>query len=100
MADGRRNNGGHSTKGRAGRPSKAKETRVSTKAIEAIEKEFGSQEEFWKFVAEKAKDSRDHFQALVQYAYGKPQEKVDHTTQGEQVNEIQVKLVSSRDRNE
>lgn len=73
--DGRANNGGHSTKGRAGRPPKITEKKLRTLSISAIRKEFGSEDKMWRMIAKKAKDgSFPHLVKLLEYNYGKPRE--------------------------
>ena len=49
--DGRKNNGGHSTKGRAGRPPKVTEKKLRGFAVSAIKKAYGSEEKMWLEVA-------------------------------------------------
>lgn len=94
MADGRKNNGGHSTKGYAGRKSKAEELKVSAYAINAIKEEYGSQDEFWGLIAEKARDSRDHLKHLLEYAYGKPPKSIDVTSKGDSLKGFNVIIES------
>ena len=78
--DKRRNNGGHSTKGRAGRPPKDKENRIrdlmkpySLDAIQCLADII---------VDEKARAS-DRISAsklIIEYTYGKPKETIEQTT--------------------
>ena len=73
--DGRSGNGGHSTKGRAGRPPKVTEKKIRTLVLDSIRKEFGSEDKFWRDVAKQAKGgSIPHLNHLVTYTYGKPRE--------------------------
>jgi len=73
--DGRSGNGGHSTKGRAGRPPKVTEKKLRTLALDAIRKEFGSEDKMWREVAKKAKEgSIPHLNHVMAYTYGKPKE--------------------------
>ena len=74
MSDGRKNNGGHSTKGRAGRKSKEDENRIRGLCINAMEKVFGSEEKAFNYIAELAKESYPHMKMLFEYGYGKPTE--------------------------
>lgn len=79
MADGRKNNGGHSTKGRAGRPPKADEL----KKIEMMDS-IAEPKEVWT-VAWKLVKSGDT-QALrmwIEHRFGKPKERVDVTSNDE-----------------
>ena len=70
--DGRRNNGGHSTKGFAGRKPKEDENRIRTLSINALESIFGSEEKAFEHIAELSKESFPHLKILLEYAYGKP----------------------------
>jgi hypothetical protein len=71
LADGRRNNGGHSTKGKAGRPPKADEQKLierlsplSPKAYKALENAI-VEEQSWAV------------KMWFEYMYGKPKETVN-----------------------
>tara|TARA_R110000765_G_scaffold66328_1_gene128349 strand:- start:649 stop:1014 length:366 start_codon:yes stop_codon:yes gene_type:complete len=77
MVDGRLNNGGHSTKGYAGRKPKEDEDRIRGLSISALESIYGSEEKAFEYIAEKAKDSFPHLKLLFEYAYGKPKQKQD-----------------------
>ena len=70
--DGRKNNGGHSTKGYAGRKPKEDEDRIRTLSITALESIYGSEEKAFEFIAESSKESFPHLKLLLEYAYGKP----------------------------
>ena len=77
MADGRRNNGGHSTKGKAGRPSKAEEhhlietlTPFHKDAINALKKAI-QEEEAWAI------------KLYMEFFYGKPRQTINQTTKGD-----------------
>ena len=72
--DGRKNNGGHSTKGRAGRPPKVTEKKLRGFAVSAIKKAYGSEEKMWLEVAKQAKESFTHMKMLLEFTYGKPKE--------------------------
>lgn len=72
--DGRSKNGGHSTKGRAGRPPKITEKKLRNFAISAIKKAYGSEDKMWLEVAKQAKDSFPHMKMLLEFTYGKPKE--------------------------
>ena len=72
--DGRINNGGHSTKGYAGRKPKSDENRIRTLSINALETIFGSEEKAFEHIAELSKESFPHLKLLMEYAYGKPKE--------------------------
>lgn len=72
--DGRKSNGGHSTKGRAGRPPKVTEKKLRGFAVSAIKKAYGSEEKMWLEVAKQAKESFPHMKMLLEFTYGKPKE--------------------------
>lgn len=73
--DGRKNNGGHSTRGKAGRPPKITEKKLRAISQNAIKKQWGSEEKFWLDIAKNAKEgSFPHLQKLLEYNYGKPKE--------------------------
>lgn len=97
MADGRRNNGGHSTKGVAGRKSKAEELKVSAYATDAIKAEYGSIEAFWEFLAGQSRESKDHLKMLVEYAFGKAPDKVDVTSDGDKITGINFVVKNASD---
>ncbi|SHI74417.1 hypothetical protein [Algibacter luteus] len=82
--DGRKNNGGHSTKGYAGRKPKEDENRIRGLSINALETIYGSEEAAFEHIAEQAKDSFPHLKLLIEYAYGKPKETKNINTQVEQ----------------
>jgi len=74
MADGRRNNGGHSTKGKAGRPSKADEQKLieklsplEPKAHQALKNAIAEQEPW-------------AVKLYFEYMYGKPRQQLDVTS--------------------
>lgn len=78
--DGRKNNGGHSTKGFAGRKPKSDEQKLIEKlspmediAHQAL-KENVTAGEAWAV------------KLYFEYMYGKPKQSIDHTTQGEKLN--------------
>ena len=78
--DGRKNNGGHSTKGRAGRKPKAEEMKLIEQLDEIIDREE---------VIKKLKVMIDdgNFKAVqlyMNYMYGKPKETKDITINAEQ----------------
>ena len=74
MADGRAYNGGHSTKGYAGRKPKADEDRIRGLSISALESIYGSEEKAFEYIAEQSKESFPHLKLLLEYAYGKPKD--------------------------
>ena len=82
MVDGRKNNGGHSTKGKAGRKPKIDELKLIERLDNIIDSDV---------VIEKMKSliEDDNFNALklyMEYRFGKPKEKLDITTNDESLN--------------
>lgn len=89
MSDGRRNNGGHSTKGKAGRPSKLDEEKL----IQRLKK-FDSVAE--KCMVNGIKDGNYQFwNKFMEYRFGKPKERVDVTSGDEQINIPIINFVKS-----
>ena len=84
MADGRRNNGGHSTKGKAGRPSKAEEQ-------ELIEKLSPLEDTAHQKLKEAIQDREPWaLKMFFEYMYGKPQQMVDLTTKGDKLDGFRI----------
>lgn len=85
MADGRRNNGGHSTKGKAGRKPKAEEQRlrdiISPYREETITKVVNIMR-----TAEKESDQLAAAKLLMSYDWGLPKQQIDHTSDGEKMS--------------
>tara|TARA_R110001606_G_scaffold48908_3_gene123796 strand:- start:1109 stop:1540 length:432 start_codon:yes stop_codon:yes gene_type:complete len=63
------------------RLNQAKKDQIGTYALKAMKKVFGSEEEAWETLAEKAKDSFAHMNLLFQYRYGKPMDKIPEGNQ-------------------
>jgi hypothetical protein len=79
MADGRKNNGGHSTKGVAGRKPKAEEQKLieklspfEDKALKALKSNVEAGESW-------------AIKLFFEYMYGKPKQSLDHTSEGEKI---------------
>jgi hypothetical protein len=80
MADGRKNNGGHSTKGKAGRPPKAEEQAL-------IERLSPLEEVGFKALKNGLKDGQSWAVKLfLEYRFGKPHQSKDITTNGNDIN--------------
>lgn len=74
MADGRRNNGGHSTKGRAGRKPKADEI----KKIELMDS-IGDPKEAWQNLWKLCKKGDTQaIKTWIDHRFGKPKESKEH----------------------
>ena len=74
MEDRRKYNGGHKT---AGRKPKVEEQKVRKLGIDAIEKVYGSVEEYYVFIAKESRDSFPHLKLLQEYVFGKPKETIE-----------------------
>ena len=79
MADGRKNNGGHKN---AGRKSKAEEFKL----IEKLDKYIDQQKVFETLGNLIEEGNLKAVEIYLNYYFGKPTEKVDHTTDGEKIN--------------
>lgn len=81
--DGRKNNKRLAPKpisGRGALPSrsnKAKRDRISTYGISAMKAEYGSEKEFFEFLAKQARKSYSHMKLFMEYCYGKPASEID-----------------------
>ena len=79
MPDGRKNNGGHKT---AGRKSKAEEFKL----IEKLDK-YIDQQSVFETLGDLIRDGNlKAVEIYLNYYFGKPTEKVDHSTNGESIN--------------
>lgn len=74
MEDRRKYNGGHNTKGKAGRKPKKDENRIRGLCISAMERIYGSEEKAFEYIALKSKESFPHLKLLFEYVYGKPKD--------------------------
>jgi len=89
MADGRKNNGGHSTKGRAGRKPKANEIKM----LEAMDATLAPIE-VWRKLADRVNEGSDTaIKTWLSYRYGQPKQSVDHTSEGEKINSVTVRIL-------
>ena len=80
MADGRKNNGGHSTKGKAGRKPKSEEQNLIEK-LSPFEKE--ALEQLEKHVK---KGEKWAIELYFKYKYGMPKQGLDVTSDGDKIN--------------
>jgi len=93
MADGRKNNGGHSTKGRAGRPKKADEIKL-IETMDAVK----VPKNVWQKLADKVDEGDTQaIKTWLAYRYGRPQSKVDLTSDGETLTGFRIIRDDSRD---
>jgi hypothetical protein len=61
----------------APKTTKAKRDRVESYAIAAMKEEFGSEREFFKFLAKKARESYTYMKLFMEYGYGKVADNID-----------------------
>ena len=89
MADGRKNNGGHSTKGFAGRPKKADEIKLAEQMDAVL-----IPEKVWKALADKVKDGDGQcIKTWLSYRYGMPKQSTDITSNGDNINILPIEWV-------
>jgi len=79
--DGRKNNGGHSTKGLAGRKPKADEIKL-IEQMDAIATPDEAWEALWKLCK---KGDSQAVKTWLNYRFGMPKQSVDVTTKGESI---------------
>jgi len=65
--------------------NQAKKDRIQLSAMNAIVKEFGSEQAFWDHIAMQARDSFPHLKFLAEYKYGKPEDQL-HNAEKPKVN--------------
>ena len=95
--DKRKNNGGHSTKGKAGRPSKNDEEKAKElmrAALKMLYKQDGDDDNTIAFLKEFAQTSRGQ-QFIAEHLLGKPKESVDLTTNGESIQPNQITFIKT-----
>lgn len=56
--------------------TKAKKERISSYAISSMKSQFGSERQFFDFLAEKSRTSYSHMKLFLEYAYGKPSDQI------------------------
>jgi len=89
VADGRKNNGGHSTKGKAGRPAKSDELK-KLEMMDAV----AAPEEVWYKVWELVQSGdMQAVKVWVEHRFGKPKETKDITTNGNDINLTPISFV-------
>jgi len=91
--DGRKNNGGHSTAGRAGRKPKDEELKI----VERLDNIINQDEAIHKLKELIEKGNLQAIKLYLQYRYGQPKEQIDVTTEttgGIDFNEL-VKYVET-----
>lgn len=84
MADGRKNNGGHSTKGRAGRPKKADEQRIRDLVSPYRDEVISTVVEIMRN-AEKDADRLAAAKLMLAYDFGQPTQQVNANVETKQV---------------
>jgi hypothetical protein len=89
MADGRKKNGGHSTKGFAGRKPKADEIKVAEEMDAVL-----IPKAVWQALAEKVKEGDGQcIKTWLSYRYGMPKQSTDITTNGDNINILPIEWV-------
>lgn len=81
--DRRKYNGGNKN---AGRKPKSEEFKMVELGTNAIIEVYGSLPKYWQHIAKESKDSIQHLKLIQEYVYGKPKEKKDITTNGNDIN--------------
>ena len=89
MADGRKNNGWHSTKGKAGRKPKATEQKLIERLSPLDDVAFNQLQ------ANIVDGEKWAIELFFKYRYGMPKQKTDITTNGEQLNIPVINFTSS-----
>jgi hypothetical protein len=87
MEDGRKNNGGHSTKGFAGRKPKDEEKRIRDLTSPYIDGAIETVVSIMK-TAEKESDQLAAAKLLLAYHFGNPSTSIDHSTLGEKITNV------------
>ena len=59
------------------RTTKAKSERISSYGIAGMKDEFGSEKEFFKFLAKQARTNFNAMKLLMEYSYGKVSDRID-----------------------
>lgn len=91
MADKRKNNGGHSTKGFAGRKPKADEEKLIQRLSQLDEQAF-------KCLEDGIKDGNyQYWNKFMEFRYGKPKERVDVTSNQQTINIPNIEFFKSKD---
>ena len=57
--------------------TKAKKERIASYAVSAMKDEFGSEREFFKYLANKARTNFSAMKLFLEYAYGRPSDSID-----------------------
>jgi len=71
--------------------NKAKKERISSYAVSAMKKVFGSEEEAFENLARLGKDNFNQMKLLLEYAYGKPSDSINEKGT---VNKIQAPVIN------
>lgn len=97
--DKRKNNGGHSTKGKAGRPPKIDEEKKNLLFVEAIKqitRSKDSDEAKIKYIKQLAGFERG-MMFIAEHIFGKPKETIDANVQQTMINWIEEKTYPTND---
>lgn len=96
MADGRKKNGGHSTKGKAGRKSKDEEKRIRDLVSPYVDGAISKVLDIM-VNGQKSSDQLAAAKLILEYRFGKPEAKQDITSKGESISLKVGDLVKFRD---
>ncbi len=92
--DGRRNNGGHSTKGFAGRKPKADEIKL----IERLDNIIDSDDAIKQMLSLIQDGNLQAIKLYMEYRFGKPKESLDVTSNQETISIPLVKFITTNER--
>lgn len=79
--------------------NKAKKDRIPIHAINSIKHEFGSEENFFSWLAERSRKSNYHLGKLLDYAYGKPED-IDRAGKGVSEKPIAISFINNAPKQE
>ena len=85
MSDNRKNNGGHSTKGFAGRKSKDEEQRIRDLVSPYVDGAINKVIDIM-VNGQKSSDQLAAAKLILEYRFGKPEQKQDITSNGKEIN--------------
>jgi len=98
--DGRKHNKGVQKRSRSAgkltpaKLNKAKRSRMELYSLNAIRKEFGSEEMFYEWLAQKSRKSNYHLGKLMDYAFGDPRD-IDRANLKEETKPPTIKFIQN-----
>lgn len=75
------------------RTTKAKKERIASYAVSAMKEEFGSEKDFFKHLAKQSKENFNAMKLFLEYAYGKPSDRIDSSSGGRTKNAPTINFV-------